>query len=347
MKTTEQGRRITGIGSLPHSNIDSALEFSMRLGIPYLPQIPIRNPWEYMIPQALDGLPGIQLEAGGILSLQLDLWESQSHHLDRRLARAFETENFDEFEPLASTSGGWQPFLWELQERGHSTAKIQIAGPFTSQWAIQIKGNSSTPLLSELSGQIFRLTLARSLAMVRRLTAEKIHPIFMLDEPGLFAYSSLNPKHLSALKEINLMVQSLKKAGATVGIHCCGNTDWSAVVQTGIHLLSLDTSLSLPAALGPTHRPALESWLNSGGRFCFGVIPTDTETQKESSQVPRLVEQLKKNLNSSWIGEIGKTQKVLEQAIYTPACGLALHSISEAESVLETLVSFYETLFSN
>jgi hypothetical protein len=51
----------TGIGSLPHHNIDAALSFSFKTGIPFLPQIPIRNPWEYMIAQALENLPGLQV----------------------------------------------------------------------------------------------------------------------------------------------------------------------------------------------------------------------------------------------------------------------------------------------
>ena len=52
-------RRTTGIGSLPHHNIDTALEYSFQFGLPFLPQIPIRSPWELMITQALEGLPGL------------------------------------------------------------------------------------------------------------------------------------------------------------------------------------------------------------------------------------------------------------------------------------------------
>ncbi len=54
----------TGIGSLPHHNIDAALAFSFQATIPFLPQIPIRNPWEYMIAQALEGVPGLEVETG-------------------------------------------------------------------------------------------------------------------------------------------------------------------------------------------------------------------------------------------------------------------------------------------
>ena len=107
--------RTTGIGSLPHHNVDTALEFSFKMGIPFLPQIPIRNPWEFMIAQAIEGLPGLQLEDEGVVSLNVDVWKSQSHFLTQRLNKAFREENFEGFEPSAATSSCWQPFLWELR----------------------------------------------------------------------------------------------------------------------------------------------------------------------------------------------------------------------------------------
>src|SRR3954470_6485194 len=110
--------RTTGIGSLPHHNRDTALEFSFKFGIPFLPQIPIRNSWEFMIAQAIEGLPGLQIEEEGVVSLNKDIWDRQSHLLAQRLEKAFREEDFEAFEPSAATSSCWQPFLWELQERG-------------------------------------------------------------------------------------------------------------------------------------------------------------------------------------------------------------------------------------
>ena len=297
-----------------------------------------------MIPQALEGLPGAQLAEGGLISLPLDVWKSQSHILDQRLKRAFESEIFDDFEPSGATSSGWQPFLWELEEGGHSVAKIQMAGPFTCQWAIRFKEGAPGDSFPELSGQIYRLVLARSLAMVKRLVASQIQPLFFIDEPGLYAYSSQNPKHLTALGELKLMIQSLQKAGATVGMHCCGNTEWSALVDLGIDILSLDTSLSLRTALSESHRPAVENWLQSGGRFSLGVIPTSSAAELNPSQMESRVNNLVQTFQSAWTGHSGWTDKILQQAIFTPACGLALQSIPEAEWILENLVSFYETL---
>src|SRR4051812_4546085 len=103
-KNIQPIQRYTGIGSLPHHHLDTALEYSLKMGIPFLPQIPIRNPWEFMIAQALEGLPGLQVENEGEVSLNIEIWQSQSHLLNRRLQTAFATwpqnqNAFEFFEP--------------------------------------------------------------------------------------------------------------------------------------------------------------------------------------------------------------------------------------------------------
>ena len=46
------------------------------------------------------------------------------------------------------------------------------------------------------------------------------------------------------------MVLALQREGALVGVHCCGNTDWRALMELPVNVLSLDVRLSLdPAAL--------------------------------------------------------------------------------------------------
>src|SRR4051812_27742352 len=79
----------TGIGSLPHHNVDAALDFSFRHGIPFLPQIPIRNPWEYMIAQALEGIPGLLAEKDGLVVLDADLWNARASRFGKLLGDAF------------------------------------------------------------------------------------------------------------------------------------------------------------------------------------------------------------------------------------------------------------------
>jgi hypothetical protein len=320
----------TGIGSLPHHNIDSALNFSFRTGVPFLPQIPIRNPWEYMIAQALEDLPGLQVEREAEVLLNLGIWRSQSREFSERLSAAFKSENnpsaFERFEPSPATSSSWQAFLWELQESESKFAKVQIAGPLTCQWVIR----SEEP---ELSGQIFRLVLAKALAMGRKLLSIGVTPLLFLDEPGLYAYDRTNPKHVIAFQELKLLIQTLKKNDISVGLHCCSNTDWKSILGLGISFLSLDTELSLESLI-ETATPEIKTFMQSGGRFSLGVVPTTRSSALHSVTAKGLYKKLEGTL--SHLPE-GLGPLIFADCLLTPACGLALQSVADAEYVLETL----------
>ncbi len=334
----------TAIGSLPHHNADAALEYSFKLGIPFLPQIPIRNPWEYMIAQALEGLPGLEVSRDGAVTLDADVWSGRARRLNERLLGALENERspgaFEGFEPASSTSSCWQPFLWECEERGTKTAKIQLAGPLTAQSAIRLKNGESLDRLPELTSQIYRLVLARSLAMTRRLVQVGIQPLIFLDEPGLYGFSNQQPRQVLALQELRLLVQTLKRDGATVGLHCCSNTDWNAVLGLGLDFLSIDTELSLKPLLSGA-RNSLGRFLANGGRLSLGVIPT----QKAEGQAPpveplRLLGEVKRAFTDLGGYSPEQAQAILAQCLFTPACGLAFHTPNEAEDILEGLVEF-------
>lgn len=342
--TTIGNFQTTGIGSLPHHNIDAALEFSFRMGIPFLPQIPIRNPWEFMIAQALEGLPGLELEQGGSVVLDLDVWMGRSRAFNDRLLNAFasmgDPDAFEGFEPSTATSSSWQPFLWELQEREAKLAKIQLAGPLTSQWVLRLKDQSNISLVPELMTQIVRLVLARALGMTRRLRNSGIQPVLFLDEPGLFGFTKENPLYALGFQELKILIQALRNEGVIVGLHCCSNTDWGEVLGLDLNFLSIDVGLSLRNLLA--QKVKLESFLERGGRLSLGIIPTSGLSHRElrSLDSTEIFASLLETLTRAWDGSPLQVSHLLKSAIYTPACGLALHSTEDAEVVLSHLFEF-------
>lgn len=348
-------KKTTGIGSLPHHNADAALSFSFKMGIPFLPQIPLRNPWEYMIAQALEGIPGLRVERDGSVQLELEIWKSRAADLERRFESAFseartEWSAFEGFEPSPAVSSLWQPFAWEAAEARVPLAKIQIAGPLTAQWALKIDDGSTVDRHPRLASQIYRMVLARGIGMGRRLKASGIEPLLFLDEPGLYAYSQKNPRHLLALRELKLMIQALQKEGIRVGLHCCGETHWPSLLGAtpstglGLDVLSIDTGLSLETL---AKDPSFEKFIAEGGALSLGVIPTSRNLRAAEIDPRKRVEHLLGTLKRVWgaQGEKRGLKKLLfSNALFTPACGLALHSVEDAELVLETLNEFYDIL---
>lgn len=338
MASLEQipGGLTTGIGSLPHHNIDAALEYAFQYTIPYLPQIPIRNPWEFSIPQGLDGLPGVRVENDGSAFVDKGVWVGLAKAFDEKLANAFERalvpEAFEGFEPSSATSSSWQPFLWELQERAVSIAKVQIIGPLTAQWSLRSTEGERLDQNEDISRQIFQLVLARALGMSRRLKSLGVQPLLFLDEPALFVLSEENPLHLLGMQQLRLLIQALQKEGVAVGLHCCSNTQWAAVLGLGMDFLSIDTGLSLGSVLGA--KEAVTSFLDKGGRFSLGLVPTTDAGVLGPLAASDILENLTRQMYDG-LGE--RAGAVLKTALWTPACGLALHTPKDAQTIFSLL----------
>ncbi len=336
------GFLFSGIGSLPHPYIDAAIQFSFSHSIPFLPQLPARNPQEFMVNQALDLMPGLTSRSGGLVEIDAAVWTKQSQRLGTYLEKAFSATNahwaaFDRFEPSPGVWSCWTPFLWELEERRTPFAKIQIAGPMTCQWALRLADGGFADRDVLVGTQVFRLILARAIAMCRRLRAIGVVPLLILDEPGFYGFSSSNPRQKLALEELRIFLIALKKEEVLLGIHCCSNTEWTSLLGLPIDILSLDVNLSLPFLLNQTQ--AVESFLARGGRLALGIVPTGSHALKLRSFEPRLLWRDMASLVSAAFGNNPVlSRRLLTEALYTPACGLALHSVQDAEAILSHLV---------
>jgi len=331
------GPLTTAIGSLPHAYVDAALKFSFKMRIPFLPQIPMRNPNEFMVTQAIDLLPGVHSEDGAHIFLTDKVWGKNTHALREKTEKAFENSKqesaFEAFEPSPDVWNCWNPFIFELHERKVSFAKIELAGPMTCQWALRLDDGSPADKNPDVGMQVFRLALARAIAMSRKVKEEGVVPLFYLDEPGFYAFSSKNVRHVMALQELKLFVQTLQKEDVLVGIHICSNTEWDSVLSLPIDVLSFDTNLSLNLLL--THKEALRGFLGNGGRLSMGIVPTGVHSLKVQSFTPKLLlEHFLHTLHEDLKGEEALISQIMQTSLITPACGLALHNVEDADTIL-------------
>ncbi len=121
------------------------------------------------------------------------------------------------------------------------------------------------------------------------------------------------------------LVRVLREQGAEVGLHCCGNTDWGAVLELDLDVVSLDARLSLEALL--SHRRQWLGFVERGGSLALGIIPTNPGARYEVAALCAAV-------TASLRAATPSFEAVLSRALLTPACGLANHSVADAERII-------------
>jgi methionine synthase II (cobalamin-independent) len=323
----------TGIGSLPHTQLELAIQMAFQVDIPFLPQLPAGNPNELMIATALDGLPGLSVDAEGMCTVDLEEWAKGRDALEGRLEVALKGDNLGRFEPSPQACRAFRPFLWEIEHRQLRLAKAQLAGPLTVRWVARTSKGGPLSSVPDLDRQVLQLVLAKAMALAQALRKAGATPLIFLDEPGLYAFDRTDPLHLLSLQELKMVATALQREGAWVGMHCCSNTAWPLMMDLGLDFLSVDTRLSLDALLEDA--AAFTRFLASGGTLSLGVIPTDVASTYE---VEVMVDSIEASLRSTLPKGISFPE-VVSQMLLTPACGLAMRSVVDAERIFEQVRS--------
>ena len=321
----------TGIGSLPHTQQELALQCSLQLDIPFLPQLPIGRPGEFMISSALDGLPGLTFDNEGTCTIDVAYWTEHQSAFSATLDEAFIQGTWAPFEPSVTAHCSWRPFLWEVENRKLPFVKIQLAGPCTVRWVAKTTDGLPVSDVLQLEKQIFRLLWAKSLAMVKALRRIGATPVFTFDEPGLYALHPADARHLLALQELKMLCIALQKEGALVGVHCCSNTQWASLLNLGLDFLSMDVRLSLDAVLENTD--AFRRFIQCGSTLMLGIVPTDLSAE---FRLEELLESVEASLRAVWSND-AEFRQGLSRMLLSPACGLAMRTVKDSESIFSQL----------
>ncbi|MHB1843668.1 MAG: uroporphyrinogen decarboxylase/cobalamine-independent methonine synthase family protein [Deltaproteobacteria bacterium] len=321
----------TALGSLPCTDVREALELAFSVDAPFLPELPRRAPAEGRLARALEGLPGLRIDAEGRCTVGLETWRRERAALDVRLGRALGKGDPKPFEPSPKASRAFEPFMVELRRREVRVAKAQVAGPVTAVFSVKLADGRPASAEPELAEQIARLVTARALALAHALSRSGASAaIVFLDEPGLVSLDPRNPRHSLRLRELRLAAAALVRVGARPGLHCCGETHWASLLPLGFTYLSLDVERSLDGVLAD--RPLLERFVDEGGRLALGLVPTDRAPELgEASPSGGLLDRLEAALPGPLV------ERLLTHCLLTPACGLAGLTQDGARVVLRAL----------
>ncbi len=336
--------KTTGIGSVPWLDLDKTCHKILRLlpALPFWPQMVRRSPFEDMNVQFTEGLPLVNINpetrAISVSSENSEeaLVEFYSHYLadDRdyfSISRDYAPGLFRMIDLVKENPGSYGGYI-----KGHTT------GPVTFAACVKDEEGKSIFAHPDLLEAFTKGLAIKALWQVKELEKSGKKTILFLDEPYLAGYgSAFSPvgRHeiLALLKEV---IDYLKeKSDTLVGIHCCGNTDWSMIVEAGPDIINFDAYSYLDYFL--LYPDDIARFIKGGGTIAWGIVHTGNKAGQGT--LDELYTRLNKGLNALY--SLGLDKDLVNAAsILTPACGMGTMTEKASDEVLDLLSKLYERM---
>ena len=335
----------TAIGSFPHQDAERALDIILASipEAPVWPQLPRLGITEQMDTQYCEGMPRARIDRGkGRLYFDTtgDYSEEFAAFYESYMAAMDPVEGSGDCSPMAISpehSRGIYALLERLKTGGRRPfVKVQTTGPCSFALSAVDEGKRAVYYNEE-----FRDVIVKSLAMKCRWQIQLFKPhaesvICFIDEPSLAAFGSstyISVKREDVVALIGETVEAIHMDGALAGVHCCGNTDWSILVDAGADLLNFDAfgygeSIAI-------YGEAVKRHLERGGYLAWGLVPTSAAIREQSAETlaGRFGELLGALSSRAGIGR----ELIIRQSIITPSCGTGTLEVADSERVFAVL----------
>ncbi len=335
----------TAIGSLPHDDPAKALDLVMANlpEAPVWPQLPHRSLNEQMEVQYSEAIPCavIDRQKGRMyFDTSKDYSDDFAAFYETYLAATEAPAGQGDFSSMA-ISPDFARGLYALEDRLKAEGKkrpyvkMQTTGPCS--FALTTTDQNKRAIYYN---EEFRDVIIKALAMKCRWQLQKFKPwadqaICFIDEPILSAFGSstyVSVKREDVVAHLREVIDAVHAEGGLAGVHCCGNTEWSILVDAGVDILNFDAfGYGETLAMYPA---AIKSHLQRGGALAWGLVPTSTAIRQQTPQT--LIAHFQKLIDQMAAGGIER-QLLLDQAILTPSCGTGSMQVPDAERVLQTL----------
>ncbi len=335
----------TAIGSFPHDDPTIACDVVLKSipEIPVWPQLPRTNFREGMEIQYSEGLPCVALDEE-----KQRMYFDTSGDTTTELEKFYENymaENLDYFQISPAFSRGLYEMEKKLKGKDLSSLqyfKSQVTGPLTTGLG-RVDENKKSIYYNE----VFRDVIVKGMEMKARWLLRKFSflgcdQICFIDEPILSAFGSstyVSVQRSNVVKHLEDVIEAVHKEGALAGIHCCGNTEWTILIDSGVDIISFDAY-----EFGETisyYPEQVNNFLEKGGALAWGIVPTSEKIGEETPET--LVEKLRaaiKNLASKGV----KESLIWEKCLLTPSCGTGSLSVEISEKIFDSLADVRRSL---
>jgi hypothetical protein len=285
----------TAIGSLPLSDPVKAVELVLASipEAPIWPQLPRLGIQEQMEIQYSEGMPSavFDREKGRLyFDTAKDYSEAFAAFYEAYMAATEAAAGQGNFSAMA-ISPEFSQGIYTLERRLKAEGKprpyvkVQTTGPCS--FALTLTDENKRAIYYN---EEFRDVIIKALAMKCRWQIQKFKPyarqiICFIDEPILSAFGSstyVSVKREDVVAHLKEVIDAVHAEGGLAGIHCCGNTEWSILVDAGVDILNFDAfGFGETVAMYPQ---AMKALLERGGAIAWGVVPTSPAIREQTPE---------------------------------------------------------------
>jgi hypothetical protein len=330
----------TAIGSMPHTDPSVACDIILNAipEIPIWPQLPATNFRENMEIQYSEGIPCVVLDEEKkrmYFETKKDVTSDFEVFYENYMA-----ENLEHFKISSDFSRGIYTMEKKLAESEKLPDHLQyfkshVTGPITIGLG-RVDENKRAIYYNEL----FRDIIVKGTEMKARWLLDKFkflrcEQICFIDEPILSGFGSstyVSLHRADVVQYLRAVIQAIQKEKAIAGIHCCGNTEWTILIDSGVDVVSFDAyDYADTIAYYPIQ---LRDFLEKGGVLAWGIVPTSDKINAETA------ESLVKKLESSVDNLAGKgidKNLIWQKCLITPSCGTGSLPVDLSEKIFSLL----------
>ncbi|MFH1312523.1 MAG: hypothetical protein ABIJ00_04780 [Candidatus Eisenbacteria bacterium] len=328
----------TAIGSFPHKDPQVACDLILKSlpDIPTWPQLPAIDFREGMESQYSEGLPCVVLDeekqrmyfnTGGDTSVAL------AEFYENYLA-----ETTDYFRISPEYSRGVYEMERQLKEPGRPAPRFfkqHVTGPITMGL-----GRVDQDKRAIYYNDVFRDVIVKGVEMKARWLLKKFSflgcpQICFVDEPILSAFGSstyVSVERSDIVRVLKEVFTAIRKEDALAATHCCGNTEWTILIDAGVDIISFD-AYEFGKTIG-YYPEQVKQFLEGGGVLAWGIVPSSDRVTGESPE--SLVEKLKECVDN--LADKGIDRELIwEKSLITPSCGTGSIPVGLSEEVIRRL----------
>jgi len=307
----------TGIGSVPFKDPKEAcrLIFDNFKSIPFWPQLPRRSFFENMYVQFAEKIPGVVIDE-----------VNKSIYIDTTgVAETFEevygkyAEGDQDFFAVSKNHAqGFYEFLDCLEKKPVSGqfVKGHITGPISFALFLTDENKKSIIYDKDLFEILTKILVMRVKWQIRKLKKYAPGTIIFIDEPYLVSIGSsfVNIDIGAAFDKFDEVAKAIKAEGALAGVHCCGNTDWSALLKRDVDIINFDAYNFMKEF--SLYAQNIKEFLQRGGSVAWGIVPSSEAIDNET--VKTLIKKLKDGM--TLLADKGVPKDAIS-SIVTSSCG--------------------------